>query len=118
MGLDITNMLTPTNYPFYGIIPGNAAILLGQVVLLVTFGTKEHYHTKYIRFEVADFEMLYHAILGRPAMAKFMAIPHYAYMVLKMLGTKGLLVLKGDLKVSYDCNTQEVELAATTQVPN
>jgi hypothetical protein len=31
----------------------------------------------YIKFEVADFETSYHAILGRPAIAKFMAVPHY-----------------------------------------
>ena len=28
------------------------------------------------------------------------------------------LSLKGDLKRSYDCDTEAVELAATTQVPN
>src|SRR5688572_6252768 len=55
MCLDIMDMLTPTDSPFYGIVPGNVAIPLGQVVLPVTFGTKEHYHTEYIRFEVADF---------------------------------------------------------------
>src|SRR5688572_21780121 len=64
MYLDVMDMLTPIDSPFYGIVPGNAAIPLGQVVLPVTFGTKEHYRTEYIRFEVADFETCYHAILG------------------------------------------------------
>jgi len=68
------------------------------VVLLVTFGTKEHYRTKYIKFEVTDFETSYHAILDRPALTKFMAIPHYVYLVLKMPGPKGVLALQGDLK--------------------
>jgi hypothetical protein len=50
------------------------------VVLPVTFGeTRENYYTEYIKFEVADFETSYHAILGRPAIAKFMAGPHYTY---------------------------------------
>src|SRR5688572_14273428 len=70
MGLDITDMLIPMNSLFYGIVPGNAVVPLRQVVLLVTFGTKEHYQTKYIRFEVANFKTSYHAILGRPALAK------------------------------------------------
>src|SRR5687767_12464289 len=105
------------NSSFYGIIPGNADVPLGQVVLLVTFGTKDHYQTEYIRFEVADFETSYHAILGRPALAKFMVIPHYVYLVLKIPGPKGVLSLPGDLKRSYDCDTEVVELAATTQVP-
>jgi hypothetical protein len=49
---------------------------LGSVVLPVTFGeTKENYRTEYIKFEVADLETSYHAILGRPAIAKFMAVP-------------------------------------------
>ena len=64
MGLDITNMLTKIASPFYVIIPGNAVVPLGQVVLPVTFGTRENYRTEYIKFEVADFETSYHAILG------------------------------------------------------
>jgi hypothetical protein len=85
MKLDITHMLTKSTSSFYSIVPGNAAIPLGLVVLPVTFGeTRENYCTEYIKFEVADFETSYHAILGRPAIAKFMAVPHYTYLVLKM----------------------------------
>jgi hypothetical protein len=83
MKLDITDMLTKSTSPFYGIAPGNAAIPLGLVVLPVTFGTRENYRTKYIKFEVADFETSYHAILGRPALAKFMAVPNYIYLYSK-----------------------------------
>jgi hypothetical protein len=51
---------------------------LGSVVLPVTFGeTRENYRTEYIKFEVTDFETSYHAILDRPAMTKFMVVPHY-----------------------------------------
>jgi hypothetical protein len=83
--LDITHMLTKSTSAFYGIVPGNAAIPLGSVVLTVTFGeTRDNYRTEYVKFEVADFETSYHAILGRPAIAKFMAVPHYTYLVLKM----------------------------------
>jgi hypothetical protein len=43
MKLDITHMLTKSTSPFYGIVHGNAAIPLGSVVLLVTFGeTREN----------------------------------------------------------------------------
>jgi hypothetical protein len=38
MKLDITDMLTKSASPFYGIVPCNAAIPLGLVVLLVTYG--------------------------------------------------------------------------------
>ncbi|CAN6179438.1 unnamed protein product [Urochloa humidicola] len=117
MGLDVSSMLTKTNSPFYGIVPGNAVVPLGQVTLPVTFGTKENYRTEYINFEVADFETSYHAILGRPALAKFMAIPHYVYLVLKMSVPNGVLALQGDLKRSYDCDTEAVKFVATTRVP-
>jgi hypothetical protein len=119
MKLYITHMLTKSTSPFYGIVPGNAAIPLGSVVLPVTFGeTRENYHTEYIKFKVADFETSYHAILSRPAIAKLMAVPHYTYLVLKMPSPVGVLSLLGDLKISFDCNTEAVELTATNQVPN
>jgi len=76
MGLDI-NSITPTKPPFYGIVPGNATMPLGTISLPVTFGTRQNYSTEYIKFEVVDFEASYHVILGRPAMARFMAVPHY-----------------------------------------
>jgi hypothetical protein len=89
------------------------------VVLPVTFGeTRKNYRTEYIKFEVADFETSYHAILGRPAIAKFMAVPHYTYLVHKMPSPAGVLSLQGHLKISFDCDTEAVELAATNQVPN
>jgi hypothetical protein len=119
MNLYITHMLTKSTSPFYGIVPGNAAIPLGSVVLPVTFGeTLDNYHTEYVKFEVADFETSYHAILGRPAIAKFMAVPHYTYLVLKMPSPAGVLSLQGDLKISHDCDTEAVEIASTNQVPN
>jgi hypothetical protein len=119
MKLDITHMLTKSTSPFYSIIPENVAIPLGSVVLPVTFEeTRENYRTEYIKFKIADFETSYHAILGRPAIAKFMAVPHYTYLVLKMPSPAGVLSLQGDLKISFDCDIEAVELAATNQIPN
>jgi hypothetical protein len=119
MKLDITHMLTKRTSPFYGIVPGNAAIPLGLVVLPVTFGeARENYRTEYIKFEVADFETSYHAILDRLAITKFMAVPHYTYLVLKMPSPAGVLSLQGDLKISFDCDIEAMELTATNQVPN
>jgi hypothetical protein len=91
---DIIDMLTKSASPFYGIVPGIVAIPLGSVVLLVTFGeTRENYRTEYIKFDVADFETSYHAILSRPAITKFMAVPNYTYLVLKMTCPVGVLTL-------------------------
>jgi hypothetical protein len=117
--LDITHMLTKSTSPFYSIVLGNAAIPLGSVVPPVTFWeSRDNYHTEYVKFEVADFETSYHAILARPAIAKFMAVPHYTYLVLKMSSPAGVLSLQGDLKISHNCDTEAVEIASTNQVPN
>jgi hypothetical protein len=87
-------MLTKSTSPFYSFVPGNMAIPLGLVVLPVTFGeTRDNYRTEYVKFEVADFETSYHAILGILAIAKFMAVPHYTYLVLKMPSPAGVLTL-------------------------
>jgi hypothetical protein len=106
MGLNISKMLTPSRAPFYGIIPGNVATPLSSVVLPVTFGTKDNYRMEYIKFEVADFESSYYTIHGRAALAKFMAVPHYVYLLLKMPGKTGVLKFRSDLKKSYDCDQE------------
>jgi hypothetical protein len=111
-------MLVPSKSPFYGIVPGNAAHPLGTVVLPVTFGTRENYRTEFIKFEVANFESSYHAILGHPALAKFMAVPHYVYLLLKMPGLSRVLTLRGNLKNSYDYNQEAIQYASTTRVPD
>jgi hypothetical protein len=97
-------LITPTGIPFYGIVPSKAALPLGQITLPTTFGTQANYRTKFIQFEVADFKTSYHAILGRPALAKFMAIPHYPYLLLKIPGPHRILSLRGNLKRAFDCD--------------
>jgi hypothetical protein len=57
----------------------------------MTFRTQENFHMETIQFEVADFETAYNYFLGRLALSKFMAIPHYAYLVLKMPGPRGVI---------------------------
>jgi hypothetical protein len=109
-------MLTPSRAPFYGIVPGIAATPLGSVVLPVTFGMKDNYHTEYIKFEVTDFESSYHVILGRPALAKFMTVPHYVYLLLKMPAKTGILTFCGDLKKSYNCDHKAIEYTMTSRV--
>jgi hypothetical protein len=59
MGPNITSMLIKSTSHFYGIVPGNAAIPLGLVVLPVTFQMWENYRIEYTKFEVANFETSY-----------------------------------------------------------
>ena len=102
-----------SNAPFHGVIPGLLATPLGQITLPVTFGTLENFRTENVCFEVADFETAYHAILGRPALAKFIAIPHYTYMMMKMPGPQGVISLWSDIKQVVTCDKESCEMAQT-----
>src|SRR6185312_10711893 len=75
MVLNYMSLLTPSKAPFYGIVPGNSSTPIGSITLPVTFGIEQNFWTEHIKFEVADFESSYHAILRRPALANFMAVP-------------------------------------------
>jgi hypothetical protein len=84
--------------------------------LLVTFNTKENFRTEYLTFEVADFFSSYHAILGRPMLAKFMAIPHHTYLIMKMPVPNGILSVLRDIMVSYNCESATVELSKDSAI--
>jgi hypothetical protein len=41
----------------------------------------------------------------------FMAIPHYAFLVLKMPGLHGVISIRGDIKRAFDCDRESCETA-------
>jgi hypothetical protein len=112
MDLDFKR-LTECDEPFFGIVPDKAAYPMGRVSLLVTFSTEENFRIEYLSFEVADFKSSYHAILGRPMLARFMTVPHYTYLVLKMPTPNGVLTVYGDLLISFKCGNAALEIATT-----
>jgi hypothetical protein len=75
-------------------------------MLLVQLSTADHFCIDYVNFIIVDFKGTYHAILGRPALAKFMAVPHYVYLLLKMLTKKGILSLRGNVLIAYNCEKE------------
>ena len=79
--------------------------------MLVQFGTANHFCTEYVNFFMADFDTAYHAILDRPALAKFMAVPHYVYMVLKIPTEQGVLTLRANISTAYDCEREGITIA-------
>jgi hypothetical protein len=113
MDFDFKRM-TECDEPFFGIVPGKVAYPLGWVSLPVTFGTQENFRTEYLSFKVVDFKSSYHAILGHSMLARFMAIPHYTYLVLKMLAPRGVLTVYGDLLVLFKCDNEALEIATTS----
>ena len=82
----------------------------------VQFSTAKHFCVDYINFLVADFNMAYHAILARPTLAKFMVVPHYTYLVLKMPMEQGVLSLCANLDVTYNYEKESFMLAEATDI--
>jgi hypothetical protein len=44
-------------------------------------------------------------------LAKFMAMPHHTYLIMKMPTPNGILSVLGDIMVSYNCESATVELS-------
>jgi hypothetical protein len=81
--------------PFSGVGP-QPVYPLGSIALPVTFGTEENFRTENVQFDVAEVNLPFNAIIGRPALYLFMAIAHYGYLVLKMPSPAGVLTVRGD----------------------
>ena len=90
---------------FQGVNPGRSQPK-GMVTLPVTFGSDLNYRTKKIVFGVAKIPLPYNGILGRPALAKFMAASHYAYNTLKMPGPVTIITIPSDKKDALICADQ------------
>jgi hypothetical protein len=85
---------------------------LGKIELPVTFGTADNFRTEKILFDVADTNLPYNGILGRPALAQFMVASHYAYLVAKIPGPNGPITVKADVKAAVLCAERANEMAA------
>jgi hypothetical protein len=83
----------------------------------VTFGTLENYQTEFMRFEVAHFDCGYNAIIGRPGLAKFMAIPHYPYMILKMPRPQGIITVRADFQGAAEFFRGAIQTTLTAGPP-
>jgi hypothetical protein len=54
---------------FHGIVPGSANHPLGKIELDVCFGDNDNFRREKLEFEVMDWPLQYHTILGWPAFA-------------------------------------------------
>ena len=83
--------------PFSG-VGGGSTGSLGQIRLPMTFDTYDNFRTELIDFDIAPISLPYNAILGYPALARFMAATHPAYNLMKMSGSSGVLTVLGDTR--------------------
>jgi hypothetical protein len=110
LGIPIAQ-LKPSQHTFHGIMPGHSCTPMGRVQMEVFFGEKGNSHHEPIWFEVVDISSPYHVLLGRLALAKFMAVPHYAYLKMKLLGPRGVIIVLGCFKKSMECAKASSQLA-------
>jgi hypothetical protein len=97
--------------PFHGILPGKRVQPLGQLDLPVCFGTPSNFRKETLTFEVVGFRGTYHAVLGRPCYAKFMVVPNYTYLKLKMSGPNGVITVGSTYRHAYECDVECMEYA-------
>ncbi|XP_020189853.1 uncharacterized protein [Aegilops tauschii subsp. strangulata] len=103
--------LQPSRSVFHGIVHGLSCSPIGKIKIDVLFGDKDQFRCEAIWFEVVDLESPYHALVGRPTLAKIMDVPYYAYLKMKMPGTKGIITVSGDYKNSATCAAASSRLA-------
>jgi hypothetical protein len=110
LGVDLS-MIRAGVAPFHGIVPGKRVLPLGQLDLPVCFGTPSNFQKETLTFEVGGFRGTYYAVLGRPCYAKFMVVPNYTYLKLKMPGAKGVITVGSTYRHAYECDVECVEYA-------
>ena len=99
MGID-PSRIKPTNTTFKGVISGVEACCMGSITLEVVFGSPDNFCSEDLIFDIVPFRDGYHALLGRATFACFNAVPHYAYLKLKMRGPRGDITVSGNMERS------------------
>ena len=114
MGID-PSWIKPTKTTFKGVIPGVEACCTVSITLEVVFGSPDNFRSEELIFDIVLFHSGYHALLGRTAFAKFNAVPHYAYLKLKMSGPRGVITVNGNMDRSLRTEEHIAALAAEVQ---
>jgi hypothetical protein len=87
--------LNESDTPFFGIVPTKGEYPLGTSTCLSPLEPQ--------RTTELSSDCGYNAIIGRPGLAKFMAIPHYPYMILKIPGPQGFIIVCADFQGIVEC---------------
>jgi hypothetical protein len=103
--------------PFSGVGP-QPVYPLGSITLPVTFGIEENFRTENIVYDVVEVNLPFNAIIGRPALYRFMAVAHYGYLVLKMPSPAGVLTVQDDRAAALAAVEKLHALAAEASRPD
>ena len=99
MGID-PSRIKPTKTTFKGVIPGVEARCTSSITLEVVFNSPDNFQSEDLIFDIVLFRSSYHALLGRTVFARFNAVPHYAYLKLKMPGSRGVITVNANTERS------------------
>jgi hypothetical protein len=80
-----------------------------RVDLPVCFDTPANFRKETLTFEVVGFHGTYYAILRRPCYARFMAVPNYTYLKLKISGPNGVITVGPSYEHAYECDVECIE---------
>jgi hypothetical protein len=106
--------LMPTR-PFFGVTEGST-MPIGQVRLPVTIDTWGNYRTESLDFDVTYIALPYNAILGYPALARFMAATHHGFNILKIPNANGMITVRCNEKDALH-SVEHVYREATAMFP-
>ena len=110
MGID-PSRIKPTKTTFKGVILGVEAHCSGSITLEVIFGSLDNFRSEELIFDIVPFCSGYHALLGRTAFARFNAVPHYAYLKLRMPSPRGVITVNGNTERSLRIEEHTAALA-------
>jgi hypothetical protein len=96
---------------------GKEVVPLGCIQLSVTFVRSDYFRKKTLTFEVVNFLSIYHTLLGRPCFTKFMAIPNYTYLKLKMPNSNGVITVEGSFEQANYCDQDCIAQVAVLFTP-
>ena len=77
------------------------------------FDDQANFCSEVLTIKVVHFLGSYHAILGRPCYAMFMAIPNYTYLKLKMPGQNIIISMGSTFSHAYTYDHEHYELVTT-----
>ena len=89
---------------------------MGSITLEVVFGSPDNFRSEELIFDIVPFRSGYHALLGRTAFARFNAVPHHAYLKLKMPGPRGVITINGNMEHSLHTKEHTAAIAQSGPV--
>ncbi len=78
----------------------------------MVFGSPDNFPSEELIFDIVPFCIGYHTMLRRTAFASFNAVPHYAYLKLKMPRLRGVITVNGNTERSLRTEEHTAALAA------